>query len=79
MYNRVSDGQGIITVHNYKTDGEQNEWTINALPQAQSSVIVKLENVVLDPAVYTVDYKSSTLTLTDSSLLDANKNLNIVI
>ena len=79
VYNRVSDGQGIITVHNYKTDGEQNEWSINALPQAQSSVIVKLENVVLDPAVYTVDYKSSTLTLTDSSLLDANKNLNIVI
>jgi hypothetical protein len=79
VYNRVSDGQGIITVHNYKTDNETIEWAISALPQAQTSVIVKLDNVILDTAQYTIDWKTQTFTLEDSALLAPNKNLSIVL
>ena len=79
VFNRVSNGQGMITVHNYRTDGETNEWSIDALPQAQSSVIVKLDNQLLSPSLYTIDYENNKITIDDSSLIDPNQNLNIVI
>lgn len=79
VYNKVSDGQGIITVHNHITDGETNSWKINALPQAETSIIVKLNNEILDFSLYTVDYKNSLVTIDDSSLIEAGQNLNITI
>ena len=79
VFNRVSSGQGMITVHNYRTDGTTTEWNINALPQSQSSIIVKLDNVLLDSSVYSIDYTNSKLTIDDSSLIPANKQLNITI
>ena len=79
VYNRVPDGQGVITVHNYTTDDETTEWNINSLPQSQTSVIAKIDNVILDPAQYSIDWKNSTFVLEDSSLLTPNKNLNIIL
>ena len=79
VYNRVSEGQGIITVHNYITDNETVEWNISALPQAQTNVIVKLDNIILDTTQYTIDWTNQKFVLEDSSLLTPNKNLNIIL
>ena len=79
VYNRVPDGQGIITSHNYTTDGETFEWNIERLPQAQSSVIVKIDNVIQDPSSYEIDYLNKKLAFTDSTIVSAGKHLNVTL
>tara|TARA_B110000503_G_scaffold133164_1_gene210255 strand:+ start:14089 stop:27768 length:13680 start_codon:yes stop_codon:yes gene_type:complete len=79
VYNRVSDGQGIITVHNYITDGETVEWNISNLPQASTSTIVKLDNIILEKDNYEIDYANKKLVFTDSSLLVEGQKLSITL
>jgi hypothetical protein len=79
VYNRVSSGQGIITVHNFVTDNSTIEWSINALPQSQTNVIAKVDNVILDADQYTIDWQTQTFALTDSSLLTPGRNLCIIL
>lgn len=79
VYSKSRDGQGIITSHNYITGIDEYEWQINALPQSQNSVIVKLNNTVLDPSVYTIDYENNKLVITDSTAISAGQHLSIII
>ena len=79
VYNRVSSGQGAITVHNYITDDQTVQWDINALPQSQNSVIVNLDGVILDSAQYSIDWSTQKLSLDDSAILTPNKILTIIL
>ena len=79
VFNRVSSGQGIITVYNYLTDDSTTEWDINELPQSQTNVIAKLGNDILDPSQYIIDWTNKKFTIADSSLIDTNKNLCIIL
>lgn len=75
---RVSDGQGAITVQNFRTDGISAEYYLEDLPANQDSVIVKLDNVVLDPTQYEIDYIEKILRISDSSLLPVGKHLSLL-
>ena len=79
VFNRVSSGQGIITVYNYLTDDSTTEWNINELPQSQTNVIAKLDSVILDPSQYIIDWVNKKFAIADSSLIDPNKNLCIIL
>lgn len=79
VYNRVPDGQGVITVHSYITDGETTEWDIAALPQTQTSNIVKLNNSILDQDAYEIDYERKKIVFADSTLVAANQHLHITL
>jgi hypothetical protein len=78
VYERVNDGQGVITVQNFRTDGGSAEYYLENLPATQDSVIVKLDNVVLDPAQYEIDYSEKLLRISDSSLLPVGKHLSFL-
>ena len=78
VYNAVESGQGLITINNYITDGVTTSWEINEYPQANSSVIVKLNNLILDNDSYEVDYKNKLVTLTDSTQIESNQTLSIL-
>ena len=78
VYNRVSDGQGLITVHNFLTDDSTLEWDIKSLPQTQTSVIVKLGNVILDESLYTIDWTNKKFVFADSSALVPNQILSVI-
>jgi len=78
VFERVNKGQGAITVQNFRTDGISAEYTVENLPATQDSVIVKLDNVVLDPSQYEIDYVEKVLRISDSSLLPVGKHLSLL-
>ena len=78
VFERVSDGQGAITVQNFQTDGVSAEYYIESLPSNEDSVIVKLDNVVLDTSQYEIDYAENVLRISDSSLLPVGKHLSLL-
>jgi|TARA_R110002074_G_scaffold106530_4_gene230105 hypothetical protein len=78
VYERVNAGQGEITVQNFKTDGVSAEYPVEQLPANQDSVIVKLDNVVLDQSQYEIDYIEKILRISDSSLLPTGKHLSLL-
>jgi len=79
VYNRVQDGQGVITVHNFTTDDATLEYALSGTAKSQSNVIAKLDYEILDPSLYTIDWKTNTFQFADSTPLVANKNLNIIL
>ena len=79
VYNRVNDGTGIITTHTYVTDGETSRFNINALPQSQNDVIVKIGDYILDETQYTIDWTASRLEISDSSMLSPGQKVYIVL
>ena len=78
VYERVNDGQGMITVQNFTTDGDSAEYPLEELPATQDSVIVKLDNIVLSPAQYEIDYVEKILRISDSSLLPVGIHLSVM-
>ena len=78
IYNRVSQGQGIISVRNYITDGETLEWGFDLFPQTQNTIIVTLDGEVIAHSDLNVDYEGKFISLADSSVIDAGKNLSIL-
>lgn len=78
VYERVNSGQGAITVQNFKTNGIDAEYYLEELPASQDSVIVKLDNVVLEPSQYEIDYAEKILRISDSSLLPVGLHLSLL-
>jgi len=78
VYNAVESGQGLITVNNFVADGVTTSWQVSQFPQQNSSIIVKIDNIVLDSAEYEFDYKTKTVSIADSSLVEANKVVSIL-
>lgn len=78
VYNAVESGQGVITIQNFLTDGSTTSWELEQFPQYNGSIIVKINNVILDNTSYEVDYKTKTLSITDSSAITPNQVLSIL-
>ena len=78
IYNRVSQGQGIISVRNYITDGVTLEWGFDLFPQTQNTIIVTIDGEVVAHSDLNVDYEGKFISLADSSVIDAGKNLSIL-
>jgi len=68
VYHKTSDGTGIIATKNYKIDGSTTVFELPTLPQANDSIIVKLDNQIIDSSRYTVDWQTQTLTFEDSTV-----------
>ena len=79
VFNRVQDGQGIITVHNYLTDDGRLEYPLSGVAASQTNVIAKLDDVIIDQSEYTIDWKTNTFIFADSTAIEPNKNLNIIL
>jgi hypothetical protein len=78
VYNVVNDGQGVISVKTHITDGSTIEYDFVKYPQADTSMIVKLNNYVMDSNDYTIDWETATIRLADSSAWEANALLSIL-
>jgi hypothetical protein len=79
VFNRVQDGQGVITVHNYLTDDSRLEYGLSGVAASQTNVIAKLGDRIIDQSEYTIDWKTNTFIFADSTAIEANKNLNIIL
>lgn len=77
VYNRQSDGQGIISTQNYITDGETLEYSFDYYPQSTTSIFVRLGAFVLDPDQLQIDWVGKTLAQADSTPFPAGRNLTI--
>ena len=77
VYNRVPDGQGVITVQNFKTDGSTTRFPIFSLPQISTSTIVKLNNTVVDPSQYSFD--TTTMELVIDNITSPDQNLSLLM
>ena len=79
VFNRVQDGQGIITVHNYLTDDSRLEFPLSGISSSQTNVIAKLDTEIIDQSEYTIDWKTNTFIFADSTAIEPGKNLNIIL
>jgi hypothetical protein len=62
VFHKDSGGLGVIGVANYIADGINNSYTLPSTPQSKDAVIVRVNNVFVDPLLYTIDYLTSTVT-----------------
>jgi hypothetical protein len=64
VYNRPSSGAGIISSNSYVVGNEDaDEFYFDTLPQSKDALIAKVNNVILSPNSYNIDYSSQTITL----------------
>ena len=78
IYNRVSQGQGIIAVRNYITDGNTINWNFDLFPQTEKTIIVTVDGEVIPTSDLVVDYENKYIALGDSTVIEAGKNLSIL-
>lgn len=76
VYHRPTDGSSIISNRIYATDGATTTYAMGIAPVSESALFVKLDNVKVNPADFTVDYANKTLTFTVAP--PAEKTLSIV-
>lgn len=62
VYNKPTTGAGIISTNNYLLN-ETNEYYFETLPQSNDSIIVKVDNTILDSVQYGIDYENQIVTL----------------
>ena len=77
VYNRQSNGQGIINTKNYITDGQTLEYEFEFYPQSNTSIFVSLGAFVLDPDQIQIDWEAKTIAQADSTPFPAGQNLSI--
>ena len=77
VYNRNTDGTGVIAVRNYITDGTTIEYDFEDYPQDNTTLIIQLDNNVIDLANVNVNWSEKTISLEDSTAIAAGKNLSI--
>jgi hypothetical protein len=77
VYHRSSPGAGIITASNYMLNGIDTEYDLSTLPITNSSIVVKINNVMLNTTDYHIDYNNKTLTLQSAG--NQGDRLNIVV
>jgi hypothetical protein len=68
VYHRSADGVGIVTVANYKIDGTRSVFDLPNIPQTADGIIVKVDNQILKPDMFTVDYEDQTISFSDSTI-----------
>ena len=74
VYDRVGEGGSIIESVSYVTDGVQQTFKFNGIPQGKDAIFVKLNNIIVHN--YTVNYKDKEITF--NSIPASNTKLNIV-
>jgi hypothetical protein len=76
VYHKVPDGQGLITVQNYITDGNTSVYSFEDYPMTTDTTIVKIDNRVLHADEYEIDFENKTVIF--DSVPDADKILSIL-
>lgn len=77
VYDRASDGGSLIAVRNYTASITQNQiFNLDVLPHNISSVIVKVDGVILSSDNYEIDFANKTVTL--NSALTVGQKINII-
>jgi len=75
VYTLNRDRAPLIISKNYLTDGVTTEFAIGQLPCTNNGVIVKLDNLILNPTQYAIDYE--TLNIVFETAYPAFQRLNI--
>jgi hypothetical protein len=78
VYNRTTDGQGMIAVRNYITDGTTLEYKFESYAQTNETLIVRLGSEILDNSDLNIDWINKTISSIDSSVFSEGQNLNIL-
>ena len=78
VYNRTTDGQGMIAVRNYITDSNTYEYAFESYAQTRETIVVKLGDTILDNSNLNIDYQTKTISNADSSAFEENLNLTII-
>ena len=68
VYHRSADGVGIVSVANYKIDGTQSVFSLPNIPQTNDGIIIKVDNQILKPEMFEVDYETQTVSFADSTI-----------
>lgn len=74
VYTRDSNGQGTIYSQNYIIDSSITTYELGVIPGSSSSVLVKVDNRLLDESEYIIDWDNNTITIL--ALIDGTE-LNI--
>ena len=77
VYQRLSSGVGLITTRNYIADGDTFAFGFENVPQALTSMVVKLDNVPVDSDAYEVNYDLMQIEFTDSSAIPEGTAVSI--
>ena len=77
VYTRPGPGQGAIFTQSYITDGYTVEYDLGVIPANSSSILVKLDDVILPEDQYIIDYRNNKI-IFDSPTLDAGLEFNII-
>lgn len=66
VYNKPTTGVGIVSSNSYLINGE-TEFYFETLPQSNDAIIVKVDNVIIEPEFYGIDFENQKIIL-DSSV-----------
>jgi hypothetical protein len=77
VYERKSSGQGQILNQNYLTDGIQTQFAFDISPNTTDAVIVKLNGIIIDANLYTIDHTAQQVVFAQAPT--ANQNINITV
>jgi hypothetical protein len=77
VYDKLGDGGANIYSANYIGDGVTDTYPLSIRPNSKDAVFIKVNNVIVDQASYTIDYSALTVTLT--SLAAQDELVNIIV
>ena len=77
VYDKIGDGGANIYSANYKGDGTTATYDLSIRPNSKDAVFVKVNNVIVDRANYTIDYSALTVTLTSAA--NDGELINIIV
>ena len=67
VYHRASDGVGQINTISYRLDQGLTLFELPGIPQSYDSVIVKIDNNIVDPSLWSIDWDLMALEFEDST------------
>jgi len=77
VYERETGGQGMIYAQTFVLGANDTEFDLKIIPASVDSILVKLDNTLLSPSEYTIDWTNNKLVL-DSANLAVNQVLSVV-
>ena len=76
VFHRPKDGGSILSSNSYRTDGVIGSYNFGIQPQNKEGLIVKLNDTIQAQSLYTVDYRTKTVTF--NTVPNINQDVNIL-
>ena len=75
VFHRPEAGGSVLTTNSYRADGNTVRFKFGILPQNKEGLIVKINNVLQDQSLYTVDYKEKEVIFNTAPVVDSSVNV----